>query len=126
MFLVRVDQATYRHHPLKPFFTVRFSVLEPEQSYGRSFSGRLYCTQKALWKLSWFLRDFGYDPDLFGREEVDEKALVGLKGVVRISQTRLNGRCYLNLESFAPSGDWEELSTAVAAHAAGSEASDGL
>jgi hypothetical protein len=115
LFLVRVEQAAYRYDPLKPFFTVRFSVLEPELSRGRSFSGRLYCTQKALWKLGWFLRDFGYDTDLLGRDEVDEKALLGLKGIVRVSQTRLNGRSYLNLESFAPSGEWEELSTEVAA-----------
>jgi hypothetical protein len=126
LFLVRVEQAAYRYHTQKPFFTVRFAVLEPAEFSSRAFSGRLYCTPKALWKLSWFLRDFGYDPDLLGREEVDEKALVGLKGVVRISQTRLNGRCYLNLESFAPSGEWEELSTAVAAHAVGSEDGDGL
>ena len=33
----------------------------------------LYCTPKALWKLSWFLRDFGYDTELLGRDEIDER-----------------------------------------------------
>ena len=29
---------------------------------------------KALWKLDWFLRDFGYDTELLGRDEVDESS----------------------------------------------------
>ena len=70
----------------------------PRSTPGQSISGRLYCTPKALWKLNWFLRDFGYDPDLMGRDEVDERALLGLRGVVRTSRTVLNGRCFLNLE----------------------------
>ena len=63
-------------------------VLEPKEYAGRTISGRLYSTPRALWKLSWFLRDFGYDTDLLGRDEVDEKALRGLRGVVRISRHR--------------------------------------
>jgi len=113
LFLAQVERASYRYHPQKPFFTVRFAILEPEELAGRSFSGRLYCTPKALWKLSWFLRDFGYDEELLGREEVDEKALQGLRGVVKVSHTQLNGRCYLNLDGFAPEGQWEELATAA-------------
>ena len=79
-------------------------------------NGRLYCTPKALWKLRWFLRDFGYDPDLMGRDEVDEKALVGLRGIVRISRTTLNGRSFLNLGGFAPVSEWEELSVSAASN----------
>jgi hypothetical protein len=41
-------------------------------------SGRLLCTAKALWKLGWFLRDFTHDPELLGRDEVDEKPCRGL------------------------------------------------
>ena len=108
-----MEHASYRYHPQKPFFVLRFVVLEPAEMAGRSFSSRLYCTPKALWKLSWFLRDFGYDEELLGREEVDERALQGLRGVVKVSHTTLNGRCYLNLEGFAPEGQWEELSAAA-------------
>jgi len=86
LFLVRVDHVNYRWHPQKPCYLIRFAVLEPEESRSRHISGRLYCTPKALWRLNWFLRDFGYDTDLLGRDEVDEKALVGLKGVVRTSR----------------------------------------
>jgi hypothetical protein len=113
LFLVRVERASYRAHPAKPFFNLRFAILEPEEMSGKALSGRLYCTTKALWKLSWFLRDFGYDAELLGRDEVDEKALVGLRGVLKVSQATFNGRCYLNLDGFAPEGQWEELSATV-------------
>jgi len=49
VFLVRVDRVLYRWHPTRPFYLVRFSVLEPEQHRGQSLSGRIYCTPKALW-----------------------------------------------------------------------------
>ena len=113
LFLVRVERAFYRWHPQKPFFTLCLSVLEPVQYTGRAISGRLYSTPRALWKLNWFLRDFGYDTDLLGRDEVDERALRGLQGVVRISHTVLSGRRFLNFERFAPAADWGELSTAL-------------
>src|SRR6201981_398549 len=89
VFLVRVDRAYYRWHSQRPFFVVRLAILEPKEHQARSFTGRLYCTPRALWKLNWFLRDFGYDPDLMGRDEVDEKALLGLQGIVRVSYTVL-------------------------------------
>lgn len=109
-FLVRVERAFYRWHPEKPFFALRLAILEPKEHIGQTISGWLYCTRRAVWKLNWFLRNFGYDADLLGRDEVDEKALLGLRGVVRTSRTTLNGRSYLNLEAFAPAGEWEELS----------------
>ena len=114
LFMVRVERAFYRWHPQKPFFALRLVVLEPKEHTGQAISGRLYCTPKALWKLNWFLRDFGYDADLLGRDEVDEKALVGLRGVVRISRTTLNGHTFLNLDGFAPVAEWEELSATLA------------
>src|ERR1700681_3938260 len=112
-FLVRVDRVFYRWHPQRPFYVLRFVILEPNEHQDRSFTGRIYCTAKALWKLRWFLRDFGYDQDLMGRDEVDEKALLGLRGIVRISHTTLNGRCFLNLGGFAPASEWDELSVSA-------------
>jgi len=111
VLLVRVDQVRYAQERQKPFYTVRFSVLEPQSLAGRTFSGRLYCTPKALWKLSWFLRDFGYDPELLGRDEVEEKGLIGLRGVVKLSHTVVNGRTLVNLDAFAPAGAWESISS---------------
>ena len=115
-FLVLVDRAFFRWHPQRPFYVLRLAILEPREYQGRSLTGRLYCTTKALWKLRWFLRDFGYDQDLMGRDEVDEKALRGLQGIVRISHTTLNGRTFLNLSGFAPASEWEELSVMVTPH----------
>jgi hypothetical protein len=111
IFLVRVDRAYYRWHPQNPFFVLCFAILEPKELASRKISGRLYCTQKSLWKLNWFLRDFGYDPDLLGRDEVDEKALLGLTGVLRTDRKSLVGRLFLNLDAFAPSAEWEFVST---------------
>jgi hypothetical protein len=106
-FLAQVDRVFYRWHPDRPFYVLRFVILAPNEHQSRSFSGRLYCTPKALWKFRWFLRDFGYDQDLMGRDEVDEKALLGLRGIVRISHTTLNRRTFLNLSGFAPACEWE-------------------
>ena len=111
LFLVCVDHVNYRWHPQKPCYLIRFAVLEPVEFRSRHISGRLYCTPKALWRLNWFLHDFGYDTDLLGRDEVDEKTLIGLKGVVRTSRKTLAGRSFLNLDGFAPSAEWESLST---------------
>jgi len=111
VFLVRVDQVRYSKEHQKPFYTVRFSVLEPGPLAGCTFPGRLYCSPKALWKFSWFLRDFGYDPELLGRDEVEEKGLIGLRGVVKLSHTVVNGRTLVNLNAFAPAGAWESISS---------------
>jgi hypothetical protein len=109
LYLVRVERMQYRWDKQKPYYAVRFAVLEPKQFAGTSLPGRLYCTDKALWKLSWFLRDFGYDTELLGRDELDEKRLAGLTGVVKVSHTNIHGRTYLNLDAFAPAGEWDEF-----------------
>src|SRR5438477_694310 len=110
LFLVRVERVQYRWHAQKPYYAVLFTVLEPKSFSGNGLSGRLYCTRKALWKLNWFLRDFGYDTELLGRDEIDERKLVGLCGVVQITHTVVNGTSLLNLDAFAEASRWEELS----------------
>ena len=126
LFLVRVDRASYRWHPQKPFVEIRFVILEPRRFEGRFLSGRLYCTERALWKLNWFLRDFGYDAQLLKDDRVDEKALLHLRGVVRTSYTTQNGRSYQNLEAFASEGDWEALDCTSLVHCEEAEGRDGL
>jgi hypothetical protein len=69
-------------------------------------------------KLGWFLRDFLYDPELLAHEQVDEKALPGLRGIVKISHTLLNGISLVNLDGFAPASQWEELSATPWLHKA--------
>ncbi len=121
LFLVRVERAQHHWHAHKPYYVLRFAVIEPEQLAGCSITGRLYCTPRALWKLNWFLRDFGYDTELLGRDEIDDKNLVGLRGVVKISHAVVNGASLLNLDGFAPAAQWEELSTTPTTTISGSE-----
>jgi hypothetical protein len=121
LLLVRVERACHRWETRKPFYLLRFSVIEPKELSQHSVSGRLYCTPRALWKLNWFLRDFGYDTELLGRDEIDEKSLVGLRGVIKISHVVVNGASLLNLDGFAPARQWEELSSASPANVIRSE-----
>jgi hypothetical protein len=120
LLLVRVERAHHQWDSRKPFYLFRFSVLAPRELAGHSFAGRLYCTPRALWKLNWFLRDFGYDAELLGKDEIDDKNLVGLRGVVKIIHVVVNGTSLLNMDGFAPASQWEELPTPSPAHA-GSE-----
>jgi len=121
LLLVRVERAYHRWDARKPYYFLRFSILQPKELAGHSFAGRLYCTPRALWKLNWFLRDFGYDTELLGRDEIEEKSLAGLCGVVKISHTVVNGTSLLNLDGFAPASRWEKLSNAVPASTVSSE-----
>jgi hypothetical protein len=121
LFLVRVERAQHRWHAHKPYYVLRFAILEPERLAGHSIVGRLYCSPRALWKLNWFLRDFGYDIELLRRDEIDDKNLVGLRGVVKVSHTVVNGTSLLNLDSFAPAAQWEELSGTPTTTISGSE-----
>ena len=34
---------------------------------------------------------------------------MGLQGVVKVSHTTVNGRTYVNLDAFAPTGEWDEF-----------------
>jgi hypothetical protein len=121
LLLVQVSRAQYRWHARRPYYSVSLSILEPKQYRGRSIIGGLYCTKKATWKLSWFLRDFGYDSELLERDEIDEKALVGLRGIVKISRANVHGVSVLNLDNFAPASEWNKLNAARPAQVGGSE-----
>jgi hypothetical protein len=112
VFLVRVQRVNFRRQGQKPYYTLGLAILEPAQFSGRILSSRLYCNPKALWKLNWFLRDFGYDTELLGHDEIDERQLVSLRGVVKISHIVFNGGSLVRLDGFAPVSQWEELSPA--------------
>jgi len=123
LLFVRVERAHHRWDARKPFYLLRFSILEPKELTGHSVSGRLYCTPRALWKLNWFLRDFDYEIELLGRDEIDDKNLVGLRGVIKFSHTVVNGTSLLNLDGFAPASEWEQVSSSSPASLAVWEAS---
>lgn len=112
IFLVRVQKVLFQRQAQKPYYTLNLNILAPSQFADHIVASRLYCNPKALWKVNWFLRDFGYDAELLGRDEVDEGQLVGLKGVVKISHIVFNGTSLLRFDGFAPAERWEELSPA--------------
>jgi hypothetical protein len=109
VFLVSVQRARLHRQEQKPYYTLTLAILEPSRCAGHILSSRLYCSPKALWKLNWFLRDFG-NTELLERDEVDESQLVGLRGVVKISHIVFNNASLLRLDGFAPAGRWEQLS----------------
>ena len=121
VYLTRVEQVQYRWNAHKPFYEVCLKAIEPKTFAGHSVACRLYCTPKALWKLSWFLRDFGYDHELLGRDELDEKALVGLIGVVQVSHVVVQGTSLPNLEAFAPAAQWNDSTMRLSASSHDSE-----
>jgi hypothetical protein len=125
IFLVRVDGAQFRWHARKPSYVVRLSILEPFALAGQSIVGRLSCTPKLMWKLGWFLRDFLYDPELLTRGQIDEKALAGLRGVVSISNSIVNGVTLTSLDGFATASQWEQLSKPPLLSAANSSGAEG-
>jgi hypothetical protein len=91
VFLVQVQRVLFRRQGPKPYYMLALAILEPSCFVGHGLSSRLYCNPKALWKLNWFLRDFGYDNELLGRDDVHETQLRGLKGVVKIGHIVFNG-----------------------------------
>ena len=109
-FLVRVSGATYRYSG-KAFLDLSFVVQAPQECAGTVLAGRLYCTPKALWKLHWFLRDFGYDAEMLSHGVLDDKLLIGLEGVVQVSRNRVHGRSCVHFDGFAPAAQWEAAAT---------------
>ena len=112
LFLVRVIRAQYRWHRRHPFYQIRFAVLKPKHLLGTFVASRLDCSPKAMWKLSWFLREFGYDSELLRRGEIDDQALIDLWGVIKVSQAIVRGVTVLQLDAFSSADRWEEPGTA--------------
>jgi hypothetical protein len=112
LFLVRVQNMKFQRHAPKPYYTLSLIVVEPHRFAGNVVSSRLYCSPKALWKLNWFLRDFGYDTESMERDELEEHRVLGLQGVVKISNVVYDGMRLLRFDGFAPASRWEELSPA--------------
>ena len=110
-FLVRIDGAFFRWQQKKSYLELRFAILEPLALQQKTFVARLRCTGKALWELTCFLRDFRYDAELLSRDELDVKALFGLRGVVRTSPFTSAGRTYQNIDAFASVDEWTSLCT---------------
>jgi len=104
-YLVRVVAARYAFGRA-PHLDLTFSLLEPKEHLGLKIVSRIDCRPKSFWKLNWFLKDFGYDPALLYDDEIDEKAIVGLEGVITISNRARGQQRPFTLHSFAPAHSW--------------------
>ena len=114
-YLARVVRFEPTGHAAKPCRVVTFLVLDPGPYSGRYVRTRLYCHERALWKLRWFLRDFGYDHNLMAAEELDDRQVVGLEGVIRLAFWGTHGQRRLDVQGFAPKEEWAELSERMGA-----------
>jgi hypothetical protein len=110
LYRARVVRFEPAGHAAKPCRTATFLILEPAAYSGRYVRTRLYCHERALWKLRWFLSDFGYDAELMAAEELDDRRVVGLEGVIRLAYWGTDGHRRLDVQGFAPADRWPEVS----------------
>ena len=89
LYRARVVRFEPAGHAPNPCRVVSFLILAPDRFAGRHVRTRLYCHERALWKLRWFLSDFGYDSELFASEELDDRRVIGLEGVIRLAYGRV-------------------------------------
>jgi hypothetical protein len=108
-YLVRVVSARYYTHRI-PCLGLTFIIDDPADHRGLKIISRIDCRPKSFWKLSWFLKDFGYDPALLYDDEIDEKAIVGLRGVITISNRVRGQQSSCKIQSFAPAHLWHGAS----------------
>jgi hypothetical protein len=109
LYLARVVRFELAGHAAKPCRAATFLILEPALHAGRHVRARLYCHDRALWKLQWFLKDFGYDPELLAAEVLDDRRVVGLEGVIRLGHWGTDGQRRLDVQGFARKERWLEL-----------------
>jgi hypothetical protein len=120
-YRARVVRFEIAGHAPNPCRAATFLILAPAGYAGRHVRTRLYCHQRALWKLRWFLSDFRYDPELLAAEELDDRRVVGLEGVIRLAYWGAENHKRLDVQGFAPTERWEELSRQPAACAASAQ-----
>jgi hypothetical protein len=110
LYRARVVRFRPAGHAAKPCVAATFQILEPAAYAGTYIRTRLYCHDRALWKLRWFLRAFKYDTELMAADELDDRHVVGLEGVIRLAYWG-DVRPRLDVEGFALSERWGFLSS---------------
>lgn len=121
LYRARVVRFEPAGHAANPCRVANFLILAPEKFAGRHVRTRLYCHERALWKLRWFLSDFGYDSELFASEELDDRRVIGLAGVIRLAYWGTDGHRRSDVQGFAPAVRWTEQAPEVTARALDSE-----
>jgi len=110
LYRARVIRFGPAGHAAKPCRAATFLILDPAPYAGRYVRTRLYCHDRALWKLRWFLNDFNYDAELLAGDELDDRHVVGLEGVIRLAYWGNDGRRRSDVQGFAPRERWGDVS----------------
>jgi hypothetical protein len=110
VYRARVVRFEPAGHAPKPCRAAMFLILEPAPYAGLHVRTRLYCHERALWKLRWFLNDFNYDAELLAADQLDDRRVVGLEGVIRLAYWGNDGHRRLDVQGFAASERWGDLS----------------
>ena len=55
------------------------------------------------------------------KNEIDDKVLIDLWGVIKVSEVKVHGISLLNFDGFAPAGRWEDLSPDASGNGSESE-----
>ena len=105
--VVRFEPAGHAPHPCR---AATFLILDPRGYAGRHVRTRLYCHDRALWKLRWFLNDFKYDAELLAADELVDRRVVGLEGIIRLAYWGSDGHRRLDVQGFAANERWGDLS----------------
>jgi hypothetical protein len=84
-YLARVVRFGPAGHAAKPCVAATFLILGTVPYSDRYVRTRLYCHDRALWKLRWFVHDFNYGADLLAGDDLDDRGVVGLEGVIRLA-----------------------------------------
>src|SRR5690349_11595383 len=118
LYRARVVRFEFGGHSAKPCGAATFLILDPPRYAGRYVRTRLYLHDRALWKLRWFLTDFAYDSELFNADELDDRRVIGLEGIIRLAHWGNNGQRRLDVQGFGPISRWDELSGKAAIYSA--------
>lgn len=110
LFLVRISSAKLRRQTC----VLQFEVLEPAEHAGLTISTSLDLCEDRLWKLAWMLKDFHYDAKLLAIDQIDPARMIGLVGVVKITDGELIcGRSH-KIDACAPASSWRAGTRGVA------------
>ena len=125
IFLVRVDGAQFRWHAQKPFYVLRLSILSPTFLPIGPSSAVCTAPRRRCGNSAGSFAIFSMTPKCWHTSRSTKKSLPGLRGVVKISHTMVNGISLINLDGFAPASQWEELSASPVPAASRSQAEEG-
>jgi len=109
LYRARVVHFEPTGHATQPCRAALFLIIDPSEYAGRHVHTRLYCHDRALWKLRWFLKNFASDPEVLTADELDDRRVVGLEGINPLAYCGSDDQQKLDVQGFAPAEWWPDL-----------------